>query len=93
MKTKFLCALLAAIGWYGCNDSTPDFGKTTIHGNDSIPSGMSSFEVTTRSILADSVFARSNTSYLGRYTDSDFGEFTADFIAQFNCTDDFEFPE
>ena len=51
------------------------------------------YDVTTRSILADSVYARTSTAYLGRYTDPQFGEFTSDFIAQFNCTDDFEFPE
>lgn len=30
---------------------------------------------------------------MGKYTDPTFGEFTADFITQFNCIDNFEFPE
>jgi hypothetical protein len=39
------------------------------------------------------VYARTSIAYLGRYTDPQFGEFTADFITQFYSTDDFEFPE
>ncbi|MCE2615621.1 MAG: DUF4270 domain-containing protein [Phocaeicola sp.] len=94
MKAKYLCALLlAVVGFYSCDDSTPNIGKTTINANDSIPSGVSSYSVITRSLLADSVFARSNTPYLGRYTDPEYGEFSSDFIAQFSCTDDYEFPE
>ena len=34
-----------------------------------------------------------STAYLGRYTDEQFGEFTADFIAQFTCMDNFKFEE
>ena len=96
MKAKFLCALLltfAAVSFSSCDDSTLDIGKTTINPNDSILSGVSSYSVTTRSLLADSVFARSNTPYLGRYTDPEYGEFSSDFIAQFSCIDDYEFPE
>ncbi|MBR1595547.1 MAG: DUF4270 domain-containing protein [Phocaeicola sp.] len=93
MKAKYICAALLALIFFSCDDSTPDIGRTTIAGNDSIPAGIASYEVTTRSILADSVFARSNTSYLGRYTDPEFGEFSSDFIAQFNCTDGFVFPD
>lgn len=93
MKAKYICAALLALIFFSCDDSTPDIGRTTIAGNDSIPAGIASYEVTTRSILADSVFARSNTSYLGRFTDPEFGEFSSDFIAQFNCTDGFVFPD
>ncbi len=93
MKAKYVCAALLALIFFSCDDSTPDIGRTTIAGNDSIPAGIASYDVTTRSILADSVFARSNTSYLGRYTDTEFGEFSSDFIAQFNCTDGFVFPD
>ena len=86
MKIKYLCALLLAALTYSCDD-------TTIPDGDHIQAGGKIYDVTTRSILADSVYARTSTAYLGRYTDPQFGEFTSDFIAQFNCTDDFEFPE
>ena len=93
MKIKYLCTLLLAALTYSCDDTTPGIGDTTIPDGDHIQAGGKIYDVTTRSILADSVYARTSTAYLGRYTDPQFGEFTSDFIAQFNCTDDFEFPE
>ena len=93
MKIKYLCALLLAALTYSCDDTTPGIGDTTIPDGDHIQAGGKIYDVTTRSILADSVYARTSTAYLGRSTDPQFGEFTSDFIAQFNCTDDFEFPE
>ena len=93
MKLKYLYALLLAALVYSCDDSTSGIGDSTIAAGDSIPAGAATYNVYTRSILADSVYARTNTAYLGKYTDPHFGEFSADFIAQFNCTDDFEFPD
>ncbi|MBQ8519831.1 MAG: DUF4270 domain-containing protein, partial [Bacteroides sp.] len=94
MKMKYLYALLLGGALlFSCDDSTTGIGDSTIAAGDSIPAGASTYSATTRSILADSVYARTSTAYLGKYTDPQFGEFTADFIAQFNCGDDFEFPE
>ncbi|MBP3669346.1 MAG: DUF4270 domain-containing protein [Bacteroides sp.] len=93
MKMRDLYALLLSTLLFSCDDSTTGIGDSTIAGGDSIPAGSAIYTATTRSILADSVYARTSTAYLGKYTDPQFGEFTADFIAQFNCGDDFEFPE
>ena len=93
MKLKYLYALLLPALIYSCDDSTTGIGDSTIAAGDSIPAGAAVYKAHTRSILADSVYARTSTAYLGKYTDPQFGEFTADFIAQFNCTDDYEFPE
>ena len=93
MKLKYLYAVLLSALIYSCDDSTTGIGDSTIAAGDSIPAGVATYNVTTRSILADSVYARTSTAYLGKYTDPLFGEFTADFITQFNCTDDFQFPE
>lgn len=93
MKLKYLYALLLPALIYSCDDSTTGIGDSTIAAGDSIPAGVSTYNAYTRSILADSVYARTSTAYLGKYTDPHFGEFSADFIAQFNCTDDFEFPD
>ena len=93
MKLKYLFALLLPALIYSCDDATTGIGDSTIAAGDSIPAGAASYNAYTRSILADSVYARTSTAYLGKYTDPQFGEFYADFIAQFNCTDDFEFPE
>lgn len=93
MKIKHLYALLLATLLFSCDDSTDGIGNSTIAQGDSIPAGVANYAVSTHSILADSVYARTSTAYLGRYTDPKFGEFTADFIAQFNCGDNFQFPE
>lgn len=93
MKMKYLYALLLGALLFSCDDSTTGIGDSTIAAGDSIPAGAAIYNATTRSILADSVFARTSTAYLGKYTDPQYGEFTADFIAQFNCGDDFQFPE
>ena len=93
MKLKYLCIGLLSAMIYSCDDATTGIGDSTIAAGDSIPAGAAIYDVYTRSILADSVYARTSTAYLGKYTDPQFGEFSADFIAQFNCTDNFEFPE
>ena len=93
MKLKYLYVGLLAALIYSCDDATTGIGDSTIAAGDSIPAGAAVYDVYTRSILADSVYARTSTAYLGKYTDPQFGEFSADFIAQFNCTDNYEFPE
>ena len=93
MKLKYLYIGLLSALIYSCDDATTGIGDSTIAAGDSIPAGSAIYNVHTRSILADSVYARTSTAYLGKYTDPQFGEFSADFIAQFNCTDNFEFPE
>lgn len=93
MKIKYLCALLLAALVYSCDDSTTGIGDSLIPGGDRIDANTESYKFTTRSLLADSVYARTSTAYLGRYTDEQFGEFSADFLAQFTCPDNFEFDE
>lgn len=93
MKIKYLCALLLAALVYSCDDSTTGIGDGLMPGGDRIPANTGSYEFSTNSLLADSVYARTSTAYLGRYTDEQFGEFSADFIVQFTCPDDFEFDK
>ena len=93
MKLKYLYIGLLSALIYSCDDATTGIGDSTIAAGDSISAGVSVYDVYTRSILADSVYARTSTAYLGKYTDPHFGEFSADFITQFNCTDNVEFPE
>ena len=57
MKIKYLCALLLAALTYSCDDTTPGIGDTTIPDGDHIQAGGKIYDVTTRSILADSVYA------------------------------------
>ncbi len=93
MKIRFICALLLGALIYSCDDSTTGIGNNLMPEGDRIPAYTDSYEFSTRSILSDSVYARTSTAYLGQYTDEQFGEFSADFIAQFTCPDDFQFHE
>lgn len=93
MKLKYLYAVLLTTLIYSCDDATTGIGESIIASGDPIPAGISTYQVKTNSLLADSVYARTSTAYLGKYTDPKFGEFTADFIAQFNCIDNQDFPE
>ncbi len=93
MKIKFICALLLGALIYSCDDSATGIGNDLMPDGDRIPANTDSYEFSTQSILSDSVYARTSTAYLGQYTDEQFGEFSADFIAQFTCPDDFSFHE
>ncbi|MEG1685287.1 MAG: DUF4270 domain-containing protein [Bacteroides sp.] len=92
MKVKYLWIALAALTFFGCDDNTAGLGIGLMPEGDKIPAGDVVYPVTTQSILSDSVYAKSGMAYLGKYTDPDFGTFEADFLAQFTCTDNYEFP-
>ncbi len=89
---RLFCMLCIVFAFFACDETTTGIGESVIPGHDRIPVGSSSYEVSTRSILADSLYSRSSMAYLGKYTDPEYGEMTADFVAQFNITDDFTFP-
>ena len=61
MKSKILYALLVATMLFSCDDSTTGIGESTIATGDKISSGMATYHVNTRTILADSIYARTNT--------------------------------
>lgn len=82
---KILPVFLLAI--CGCDDNTGTLGAGMMPDEDNITVKTNTLEVTTRSLLVDSVYARTSTAYIGKYTDPDFGVFEADFLTQFNCTD------
>lgn len=93
MKIKYLCAGLLAALVYSCDDATEGIGTDLMPEGDRISAHTDSYEFITRSLVVDSVYARTNTAYLGRYTDPQFGAFNADFLAQFTCMDNFKFEE
>lgn len=95
MKVKHLGALLftATLTFFGCDDNTGTLGMGMLPGSDGISAHTTTFDVTTQSIVADSVFARTSTGYVGRFTDRDFGYYEASFLTELNCIDDFRFPE
>ena len=93
MKAKHLLTLLTILLMISCEDSTPEIGKSITADGDKIEARVSSYEATTRSVRVDSVFNKTNTLYLGRYTDPDYGLFSTGILAQFYCGEDVSFPE
>ena len=84
MKLKFLVALGIAATLYSCDDETTGIGQF-VADNDMIPAKADSYTIETRSHLLDSVYSRSSTAYLGKFTDQDYGTFSSDFLVQINC--------
>lgn len=92
MKFRLLAVIAFASVLYSCDDSTTGIGDF-VSGIDKIEAFSDKYEATSRTVLKDTIYAHTNKAYLGKYTDSDFGLFSADFITQINCPENFEFPE
>ena len=96
MKVKYLGILfLALLAFYGCDDNTGTLGMGMLPDSDGISAQTKTFEVSTKSILAGPVYAKTSTGYVGTFTDPDpngFGNYKASFLTELNCADDFRFP-
>lgn len=92
MKLKFLVALGIAATLYSCDDETTGIGQFVADA-DMIPTKADSYTIETESYLLDSVYSRSSTAYLGKFTDKDYGTFSSDFLVQINCPENFILPD
>ena len=97
MKRNYLRMTLVAMLSFvfaTCDDNTEGLGESMMPGEDHITIAQKVYNATSRSLLAgDSILAKTSTAYLGRYTDPLYGTFEADFLAQFHCVEDFQFPK
>lgn len=93
MKLKFWAALsFIAATLYSCDDETTGIGQF-ISDEEFIQAKADSYTIETESYLLDSVYSRSSTAYLGKFTDEDYGTFTSDFLVQINCPENFSLPD
>ena len=92
MKFKFWAAIGLAATLFSCDDTTTGIGGF-VSDNDKISAFSDSYTISSKTVLLDSVYSRTKNAYLGRYTDPDFGLYTANFIAQINCPENFRLPE
>ncbi|MBR1395307.1 MAG: DUF4270 domain-containing protein [Prevotella sp.] len=83
---KLLTAMiLTALSFAACSDDTFDFGNTLTAQADKLDISDTVYQVTTRSVLADSVLLRSSKCYLGRVKDPETGAYvTSEMMTQFN---------
>lgn len=93
LKITGLAFLTVLIALTGCDDNTGTMGMSMMPESDAVYTYVTSYDVTSESVEADSVYARSETGYLGRYTDPEFGYYEASFLSELNCVDDYRFPD
>ena len=86
---KKLCITIAS-----CDDTTDSIGNSLTDNMDMLKVTTDTFNVATRSIVADSVLSRSTTGYLGKIRDIETGNYiTGDFMAQFSTLENYKLPE
>lgn len=94
MKVRYIGILLIAIlTFFSCDDSTGTLGIGMLPDSDKLSVHTTTFEIETRSFVADSVFAKTNRGYVGKFTDPEFGYYEASFLTELNCTNNYLFPE
>lgn len=95
MKLKsLLYVVCAALCFVACDEDTDTLGTSLTNNMDHLEISTDTFYITTRSIVADSVFARNTVSYLGTIVDPETGEYiSANYMTQFHTLEDYEFPE
>lgn len=92
MKFKLMAVIACTAALYSCDDSTSGIGDF-VSNIDEIEAFSSTYEATSETEIFEKIYSRTNRAYLGKYTDPDFGEYSASFITQINCPEGFEFPE
>ncbi len=95
-KFNLFAGIMLAMSWLciSCDDNTGEIGSSLIDDLDHLIVSTDTFEVTTRSILADSVLSRSTVGYLGKVRDPETGAYlTSDFMTQFFAMEDMSMPE
>lgn len=93
MKLKYAWVALVALTLFGCSDNTGSLGLGMLpEGDQNIKGNLTTFDVTTESVLSDSVFALTSYGYIGKFTDPYFGYYEAGFLAQLHSQDGMKFP-
>ena len=85
--------MLTSLLFAACSDETFDFGSTLTQQADKLDISATDYQVTTRSVMADSVLLRSSYCYLGRVKDPETGAYvTSEMMTQFNVLDNYTLP-
>lgn len=75
---------MMTVAIFSCSEDTDDLGTSLVKDIDKFTVVSDTFDVSTRSIIADSILARSSYSYLGRIKDPETGSYiSCDFMTQF----------
>ena len=96
MKIKQLLTMTAmTMALLSCDDNTDTLGVDMMPVGDLVTNEYKTYDVNTQSYaVGDSILARTDLSYLGKYTDAETGTTVkSDFLCQFNCGENFDLPE
>lgn len=95
MNKKILLAIITAlIAFTSCDDNTDTIGTSLTDNIDNLNIIADTFDVTTTSIVVDSVLSRSNMGYIGKIKDPETGTYTSsDFMVQFHVLENYSFPD
>lgn len=95
MKARqFILLALTAITLIACDDTTDGIGSSLTPQTDRLAVSADTFNVTSNTILADSIMARNTNAYLGRIKDPETGDVvSASFMTQFHTLDNYQLPE
>lgn len=89
----FVALALGLVSLCSCDDTTDNLGSSISNIRDIVAVDTATFNVSTNSLLADSVLSRSTTGYLGRIKDPETNCYmTSNFMTQFHTLENFEFP-
>ena len=93
-KLKYaLGGIIALFAFLACDDNTGRLGMDMLPPTDSITASKATYNVTTKSVLAGRVYAKSSIGYVGRFTDPDFGYYESSFLSELYCVENYQFPE
>lgn len=93
-KIMFGAVVSALVSFSACDDNTSTLGVEVMPEGDFTISTQTDYDVQINSLKVDKILARTTTAYLGKYTDPYTNtEFESDFLTQFYCPENFEFPD
>ncbi len=96
MKIKILTAIGLIAGWMfaACDDTTDSIGTSLTDTSDLLDVATATFDVSSRSMIVDSVLSRNTTGYLGKIRDPESGNYiTGDFMVQFGTLENYTLPD
>jgi len=90
---KITAIAFCAMAIISCNEDTLEIGTSLINANDKMEVSTGIYEAESRSVLVDSVYARTYDCYIGNVKDPETGAYIkSEFMAQFNMMEGLTLP-
>ena len=94
MKIRLFTAIACiAMALISCSEDTEGIGNSLTDDSDKLIFNTGFFTATTKSIMADSVYARTEATFFGKVKDPETGAYVkSEFMSQFNMLENFSLP-